>query len=44
MRSVLKIMWANIRHKKGAFKGVIALMAVMVMSFAITISNTDTLA
>lgn len=41
MRSVLKIMWANIRHKKGAFKGVIALMAVMVMSFAITISNTD---
>lgn len=41
MRSVLKIMWANIRRKKGAFKGVIALMAVMVMSFAITISNTD---
>lgn len=41
MRSILKLMWANIRHKKGAFKGVIALMAVMIMSLAITLSNTD---
>lgn len=41
MRSVLKIMWANIRYKKGAFKGIIALMAILTMSFAISLSNAD---
>ena len=41
MKSVMTIMWANITHKKGAFKGIIALMTILTMSFAISLSNAD---
>ena len=41
MRSVMKIMLANIRSKKGAFKGIIALMAIITFSFAVSFSNRD---
>ena len=39
MRSVLKIMLANIKSKKDAFKGIIALMAIITFSFAVSLSN-----
>ncbi len=38
---ILKLIKANIRHKKGAFKSIVALMAIIVLSFAGTISNND---
>ena len=39
MRSILKLLSANIRHRKGAFAGIIILMAVITLSYAITVSN-----
>ena len=39
MRSILKLLFANIRHRKGAFAGIIILMAVISLSYAITVSN-----
>lgn len=38
---ILKLLRANIKHKKGAFKSVIALMAIIVLSFTGTVSNND---
>lgn len=38
---ILKLLKANIKHKKGAFKGIVILMAVIVVSFAATVSNND---
>ncbi|MBQ5312001.1 MAG: hypothetical protein ILP19_08195, partial [Oscillospiraceae bacterium] len=43
MRSVLKLVSANIRHKKGAFKGIVFLMMLIVFSFTGTVSNKDDL-
>lgn len=38
---ILKLLVANIKHKKGAFKSIIALTAIIVFSFAGTVSNND---
>lgn len=38
---ILKLLKANIRHKKGAFKSIAALMAIIVLSFTGTVSNND---
>ncbi|MBQ7981085.1 MAG: ABC transporter permease [Oscillospiraceae bacterium] len=38
---ILKLLKANIKHKKGAFKSIAALMAIIVMSFTGTVSNND---
>lgn len=43
MKSVLKLVRANIRHGKGAFKGIIFLMAILTFSFSGTVSNDDDL-
>ena len=43
MRSILKLLKANLRHGKGSFKGVILLMALLTFSFSGTISNNDQL-
>lgn len=43
MRSVLKLVWANIIHHKGSFKGIIFLMMILTFSFAGTVSNNDDL-
>lgn len=38
---ILTILKANIKHKKGAFKSIIALTAIIVFAFIITASNSD---
>ncbi len=38
---ILKLIRANIKHKKGSFKSIAALMAIIVLSFTGTISNND---
>lgn len=38
---ILKLLKANIKHKKGSFKSIAALMAIIVLSFTGTISNND---
>ncbi len=38
---ILKLLIANIKHKKGAFKSIIALTAIIVFSFAGTVSNNE---
>ena len=38
---IFKLLKANIKHKKGAFKSIAALMAIIVFSFTGTISNND---
>ena len=38
---ILKLLKANIKHKKGAFKSIAALMAIIVLSFTGTVSNND---
>lgn len=38
---ILKLLRANIKHKKGAFKSIIALTAIIVFSFTATVSNND---
>lgn len=38
---ILKLVKANIKHKKGAFKSIAALMAIIVLSFTVTVSNND---
>ncbi|MBQ2823486.1 MAG: FtsX-like permease family protein [Oscillospiraceae bacterium] len=38
---IIRLLKANIRHKKGAFKSIAALMAIIVLSFTGTISNND---
>ena len=43
MRSILKLMWANIRRGKGSFKGMIILMLLLTFSFSGTVSNNDRL-
>ena len=40
---ILKLLIANIKYKKGAFKSIIALTAIIVFSFAGTVSNNDNL-
>ena len=43
MRSIFKLTLANIRHGKGAFKGIIFLMLLITFSFSGTVSNSDRL-
>ena len=43
MRSIFRLLAANLRHKKGAFTGVVILMAIVTLSYAITVSNTRNL-
>lgn len=43
MRSILKLLKANLRHGKGSFKGVVLLMTILTFSFSGTISNNDQL-
>lgn len=43
MRPVLSLLKANIKHKKGAFKSIAALMAIITLSFSVTLSNNDNL-
>ncbi len=38
---ILKLIKANIKHKKGSFKSIIALTAIIVFSFTGTVSNND---
>lgn len=38
---ILKLLKANIKYKKGSFKSIAALMAIIVLSFTGTISNND---
>lgn len=38
---ILKLLKANIKHKKGSFKSIIALTAIIVFSFTATVSNND---
>lgn len=41
MKSILSLLKANIKHKKGAFKSIAALMAIITVSFSCTVSNND---
>lgn len=43
MRSVIYLVKNNIKHKTGAFKGIIALMAIIVFSFSGSVSNSKNL-
>ncbi|GEM_PF-618009 len=43
IRSILKLLSANLRYKKGAFTGIVLLMAIMTLSYAITVSNNRNL-
>lgn len=43
MKSILKLVWKNIRHGKGSFLGIIILMAIITFSFSGTVSNNDAL-
>lgn len=43
MRSILKLTAANIKHGRGAFKGIILLMMIITFSFSGTVSNDDRL-
>lgn len=38
---IIKLIKANIKHKKGAFKSIAALMAIITLSFTVTVSNND---
>ncbi|MCI7767235.1 MAG: FtsX-like permease family protein [Oscillospiraceae bacterium] len=38
---ILTLLYANIRHKKGAFLSVILLMIIITLSFSVTVSNND---
>ncbi|MGN0686871.1 MAG: FtsX-like permease family protein [Oscillospiraceae bacterium] len=38
---ILRLLKANIKHKKGAFKSIAALMAIITLSFTVTVSNND---
>ncbi|MCI5583889.1 MAG: hypothetical protein MR357_09255, partial [Anaeroplasma sp.] len=38
---IIKLIRANIKHKKGAFKSIAALMAIITLSFTVTVSNND---
>ena len=38
---IIKLIKANIKHKKGAFKSISALMMIIVVSFTVTVSNND---
>ena len=40
---ILKLLKANIKHKKGSFKSIAVLMAIIVFSFTGTVSNNDNL-
>ena len=43
MRSIIRLLAANLRHKKGAFTGIVILMTIVTLSFAITVSNNRNL-
>lgn len=43
MRSVMYLVKNNIKHKTGAFKGIIVLMAIIVFSFSGSVSNSKNL-
>lgn len=38
---IIRLIKANIKHKKGSFKSIAALMAIIVLSFTGTVSNND---
>lgn len=38
---IIKLIKANIKYKKGAFKSIATLMAIIVVSFTVTVSNND---
>lgn len=44
MRSIFKLLAANLRHRKGAFTGIVLLMTIVTLSYAITVSNNRNLA
>mgnify|MGYP007101966579 CR=1 FL=1 len=44
MRSIFKLLFANLRHKKGAFTGIVILMAIVTLSYTVTLSNNRNLA
>ena len=43
MRSIFKLLAANLRYKKGAFVGIVVLMTIVTLSYAITVSNNRNL-
>ena len=43
MRSVFRLLAANLRHRKGAFAGIVLLMTIVTLSYAITVSNNRNL-
>lgn len=43
MRSILKLFKANLRHKKGAFFGIVILMMIVTFCYSGTVSNNDNL-
>lgn len=43
MRSIWKIAWANLRHRKGSLFGVMFLLALLTLSYAITLNNNSDL-
>ena len=43
MRSIRKLFLANLRNKKGAFAGIVILMAILTFSYACTVSNNRNL-
>lgn len=44
MKAILTLLKENIRHKKGSFRSIIALMAIITLSFSVTLSNNDNIA
>lgn len=44
MRSIFKLLFANLRHKKGAFTGIVILMTIVTLSYTVTLSNNRNLA
>ena len=41
MKAILTLLKENIRYKKGAFRSIIALMAIITLSFSVTLSDND---
>lgn len=44
MKAILTLLKENIRYKKGSFRSIIALMAIITLSFSVTLSNNDNIA
>lgn len=43
MKSLFRLLAANLRHRKGAFAGIVLLMMIVTLSYAITVSNNRNL-